>query len=368
MWSAATVVIQVELATWGLSRRSVTIASMNGPAKPGRVAMIRLISSWSNCSRPSPVTSAPMPSAPVAVSGLLKAEIPPVPFSDASWKLRWQCCTKNVGELDRSRSSIARASLVRGACGRTAAPALPPVAASARPWPTPTATSTPAAVAAAVDTNPRRVTAVSVDAMMLRSLPVTSPARGGPGAHYGRARHASASGKKDTVGLYPANMGLHHVVTLTPEGCVLLDVARLRPGGAPTPTIPSGRARAGAPAAVGQSPISARTLAAWPSALTLYQARSMRPSGPTRKVERITPTLVLPYRVFSPQAPYASIARWSRSDSNGKRSPYFSWNLRWLFASSGEIPTTGTPARSNAPRLSLNWQASAVQPGVSSLG
>jgi AraC family transcriptional activator FtrA len=34
-----------------------------------------------------------------------------------------------------------------------------------------------------------------------------------------------ASGKKDIVGLYLANMGLHHVVTLTLDGCVLLDVA-----------------------------------------------------------------------------------------------------------------------------------------------
>src|SRR6266511_1004086 len=35
-----------------------------------------------------------------------------------------------------------------------------------------------------------------------------------------------ASGKKDIVGLYPANMGLHHVVTLTLDGCVLLDGRR----------------------------------------------------------------------------------------------------------------------------------------------
>ncbi len=35
-----------------------------------------------------------------------------------------------------------------------------------------------------------------------------------------------ASGKKDIVELYPANMGLHHVVTLTLDGCVLLDGRR----------------------------------------------------------------------------------------------------------------------------------------------
>jgi hypothetical protein len=63
-------VIQVELATWGLARRSVTMAWMNGRANPGRIAMIWLIWSWSNRSRASQVTSAPMPAAPAAVSGL----------------------------------------------------------------------------------------------------------------------------------------------------------------------------------------------------------------------------------------------------------------------------------------------------------
>jgi 2-polyprenyl-6-methoxyphenol hydroxylase-like FAD-dependent oxidoreductase len=38
----------------------------------------------------------------------------------------------------------------------------------------------------------------------------------------------------------------------------------------------------------------ARTLAAWPSALTLRQARSTRPSSSRRKVERRTPTDVRP--------------------------------------------------------------------------
>ena len=52
-----------------------------------------------------------------------------------------------------------------------------------------------------------------------------------------------------------------------------------------------------------QSPSSARTFSAWPSAFTWYQARRTLPSGPTRKVERITPTDFLPYSVFSPQAP-----------------------------------------------------------------
>jgi hypothetical protein len=37
-----------------------------------------------------------------------------------------------------------------------------------------------------------------------------------------------------------------------------------------------------------------RTLAAWPSALTLCQARSTRPSSSRRKVERRTPTDLRP--------------------------------------------------------------------------
>ena len=57
------------------------------------------------------------------------------------------------------------------------------------------------------------------------------------------------------------------------------------------------------PAGCGQLASSARTLAAWPSALTLCQARSMRPCSSTRKVERSTPMLVWPNLVFSPQAP-----------------------------------------------------------------
>jgi YVTN family beta-propeller protein len=41
-------------------------------------------------------------------------------------------------------------------------------------------------------------------------------------------------------------------------------------------------------------PTSARAWVAWPSALTLYQARATLPSWSIRKVERITPTVVLP--------------------------------------------------------------------------
>ncbi len=50
-------------------------------------------------------------------------------------------------------------------------------------------------------------------------------------------------------------------------------------------------------------PSVSRTWVAWPSALTLCQARSILPCSSTRNVERSTPTVVLPYKVFSPQAP-----------------------------------------------------------------
>ena len=59
---------------------------------------------------------------------------------------------------------------------------------------------------------------------------------------------------------------------------------------------------------------------------------------------------------------------WSGSERRGKVSPYFSRNFVCLAAPSGEIPTTLAPERLNAERFSLNWQASLVQPGVSSAG
>ena len=45
------------------------------------------------------------------------------------------------------------------------------------------------------------------------------------------------------------------------------------------------------------------TLAAWPSARTLYQARRTTPLASTRKVDRMVPMVFLPYMVFSPHAP-----------------------------------------------------------------
>src|SRR5215469_14633154 len=100
----------------------------------------------------------------------------------------------------------------------------------------------------------------------------------------------------------------------------------------------------------------------------LYHARCTLPSGPMRKVDRIVPTVFLPYMVFSPHAPYFSITVCAGSESSGKERSYFSLNFTCLAAPSGEIPTTLAPERLNAERFSLNWQASFVQPGVSSAG
>ena len=54
------------------------------------------------------------------------------------------------------------------------------------------------------------------------------------------------------------------------------------------------RRRLIATAAQPSRPSSRRTRATWPVALTLYQARSMRPSSPITKVDRMEPTTVLP--------------------------------------------------------------------------
>jgi hypothetical protein len=50
-------------------------------------------------------------------------------------------------------------------------------------------------------------------------------------------------------------------------------------------------------------PRSARSRATCPVALTAYCAFSTLPSASTTNVDRITPTVVLPYSFFSPYAP-----------------------------------------------------------------
>ena len=82
----------------------------------------------------------------------------------------------------------------------------------------------------------------------------------------------------------------------------------------------------------------------------------------------MVPTVFLPYIVFSPQAPYFSMTFLSASVRSGNFSLYFVRNFVCFSAPSGEMPSTATPAFSKVLRLSLNWQASLVQPGVSSAG
>jgi hypothetical protein len=100
------------------------------------------------------------------------------------------------------------------------------------------------------------------------------------------------------VGAGPA--GLVAAVTLaSPEGALVplgqpdfAEVARFSPA---TPAaVPQDHLEPVVRAAAGQVPRSARTAAAWPSALTLCQARSTRPWSSRRKVERRTPTDLRP--------------------------------------------------------------------------
>ena len=79
-------------------------------------------------------------------------------------------------------------------------------------------------------------------------------------------------------------------------------------------------------------------------------------------VERMAHRL-LAVIVFSPHAPYFSITFLSASVRRGNSSLYLVRNFTCFSALSGEIPST--PRRFSKPsRLSLNWHASLVQPGV----
>ena len=92
------------------------------------------------------------------------------------------------------------------------------------------------------------------------------------------------------------------------------------------------------------------------------------PSAPTTKVDRITPTVFLPYSVFSPYAPYASRTERDGSASSGNVSCCASRNFASFSGLSGEMPTTSIPAPSSEARLSRKSQASLVQPGVMAAG
>ena len=72
--------------------------------------------------------------------------------------------------------------------------------------------------------------------------------------------------------------------------------------------------------------------------------------------------------VFSRQAPYASATAWSSSDSSVNGRPNFARNAAWLPDPSGLMPQISASWPSMSPWRSRNWQASVVQPGVSSSG
>ena len=92
------------------------------------------------------------------------------------------------------------------------------------------------------------------------------------------------------------------------------------------------------------------------------------PSGPTQTVERITPVLLLPYMILSPQAPYSAMTFLSGSDRSVKGSLYLLANFLWEISSSGEMPITTAFCFSIFFDNMRNPCASLVQPGVSSLG
>jgi hypothetical protein len=99
---------------------------------------------------------------------------------------------------------------------------------------------------------------------------------------------------------------LDSTVELHPApGFAMLSRGELQRQGLDTPRILARAMSVSAASRRGQTlgPSASRTWAAWPSALTLCQARLTRPCSSTKKVERSTPMLVWPYLVFSPQAP-----------------------------------------------------------------
>ena len=101
---------------------------------------------------------------------------------------------------------------------------------------------------------------------------------------------------------------------------------------------------------------------------TRAQWRSTLPSLPISTVERITPTVFLPYIIFSPKAPYFFITLRSGSERSGKGSLYFPMNFWCDAAPSALTPSTVTPSFANARMSSRKPHASLVQPGVSSFG
>ena len=109
---------------------------------------------------------------------------------------------------------------------------------------------------------------------------------------------------------------------------------------------------------------SSSTLAAWPSARTSYRARVMTPLGSTRNMERMVPTVFFPYGLL---APGAVLRHHLVVGSEAQEfQPFLSAELSMLLRAVGGDAHTSAPAPLKPWRLSLNWQASLVHPGVSS--
>src|SRR3546814_10118151 len=83
---------------------------------------------------------------------------------------------------------------------------------------------------------------------------------------------------------------------------------------------------------------------------------------------RSMPIYLRPYRLFSPQTPYDSVALPVSSAASVTFSLCLPLNLSWLATLSREQPITTAPSLSNFALAALNSMASLVQPDVSSFG
>jgi hypothetical protein len=94
----------------------------------------------------------------------------------------------------------------------------------------------------------------------------------------------------------------------------------------------------------------------------------MRPSGPTRKVARRTPSNLFPMNDFIAQVPQAFSVPWSSSPRRGYGNSFFAAHFASFAGGSALTPRTSAPSRRNSGYRSRNPQASMVQPGVAARG
>src|SRR3546814_20371090 len=86
------------------------------------------------------------------------------------------------------------------------------------------------------------------------------------------------------------------------------------------------------------------------------------PAPSIRKVARSMPMYLRPYRLFSPQTPYDSVALPVSSAASVTFSLCLPLNLSWLATLSREQPITPAPSLSNFALAALNSMASLVRP------